>query len=136
MGHLSHIAWYTVGVLSTYCTRKTMGKLAGKSLNVLMVYQASMSPVHCPFPYSVLSGTWIFTLFKLSLLLVYLSFHLTTSMIDHDNYALLFCTSRFNLFLCSPFYLSIRITFQTIHTLSDSISYHWEQIPVFQPSTL
>ena len=36
-----------------------MGKLAGKSLNVLMVYQASMSPVHCPFPYSVFTMYWV-----------------------------------------------------------------------------
>ena len=36
-----------------------MGKLAGKSLNVLMVYQASMSQVHCPFPYSVFTMYWI-----------------------------------------------------------------------------
>ena len=36
-----------------------MGKLAGKSLNVLMVYQASMSPGHCPFPYSVFTMYWV-----------------------------------------------------------------------------
>ena len=36
-----------------------MGKLAGKSLNVLMVYQASMGPVHCPFPYSVFTMYWV-----------------------------------------------------------------------------
>ena len=43
----------TVNVLIISCTREIAGKLAGKILNVLAVYQVSTWQVHCPFPCSV-----------------------------------------------------------------------------------
>jgi hypothetical protein len=44
------MTWYTVNVLGISWAGEIAGKLAGKILNVLVMYRVGMEQVLCPFP--------------------------------------------------------------------------------------
>src|SRR5258705_3199989 len=55
------MTWDTVNVLTISCAGEIAGKLAGKILDVLKMYQAGTCWVHYPFPCNVLVMYWLRT---------------------------------------------------------------------------